>query len=75
MMVACERLIIPVFYNVEPAEVRDQMEHFAPAFEQYEMDANMDQQEVQNWRHALKTVGKLSGFHLKNDTCGELLVP
>ncbi|KAF3777086.1 Vesicle-associated protein 1-4 [Nymphaea thermarum] len=42
MMVACQRPIIPVFFDVEPAEVRDQNKHFAPAFERYERDANMD---------------------------------
>ncbi|XP_031475631.1 disease resistance protein Roq1-like [Nymphaea colorata] len=71
MMVACQRLIIPVFFDVEPAEVRDQIKHFAPAFERHKRDANMDQQEVRNWRRALKTVGELSGFHLKNDTIGD----
>ncbi|KAF3777091.1 TMV resistance protein [Nymphaea thermarum] len=70
MMVACGRLIIPVFFDVEPVEVRDQIGQFASAFERYERDANMDQQEVSNWRRALRTVGELSGFHLKNDTNG-----
>ncbi|KAF3777088.1 hypothetical protein EJ110_NYTH46788 [Nymphaea thermarum] len=68
-MVACRRLIIPVFLGIEPEEVRDQIGHFAHAFERFERDANMDQQEVSNWRRALKTVGKLRGFHL-NDTNG-----
>ncbi|KAF3777089.1 TMV resistance protein [Nymphaea thermarum] len=69
-MVACQRLIIPVFFDIEPAEVRDQTKHFASAFERYEKDADI-RQEVSNWRCALKTVGELSGFHLKNDTCGD----
>ncbi|XP_031475626.1 disease resistance protein RUN1-like isoform X2 [Nymphaea colorata] len=71
MMVACRRLIIPVFFDVEPLDVRDQIDHFAHAFERYQKDTEIDQQEVSNWRRALETVGSLCGFHLKNDADGD----
>ncbi|KAF3778183.1 TMV resistance protein [Nymphaea thermarum] len=71
MMVACRRLIIPVFFDVEPLDVRDQIDHFAHAFERYRNDTEIDQQEVSNWRRALETVGSLCGFHLKNDANGD----
>ncbi|XP_049931901.1 disease resistance protein Roq1-like isoform X2 [Nymphaea colorata] len=62
--VECRKEIIPVFFGVEPSDVRNQTGPFRSAFEEHEKKLN--QEEVRNWREALKKVGSLSGFTLKD---------
>ncbi|XP_042990648.1 disease resistance protein RPV1-like isoform X1 [Carya illinoinensis] len=55
--------ILPVFYHVDPSEVRNQTEAFAEAFARHEEDPNIDMEKMQTWRVALKEVGNISGWH------------
>ncbi|QHO54542.1 hypothetical protein HN51_023141 [Arachis hypogaea] len=57
------QIIIPIFYNVEPSEVRHQKRSYAEAFVKHENDFK---DKVNKWRAALKGVSDLSGFHSKN---------
>ncbi|XP_042990470.1 disease resistance protein RPV1-like isoform X2 [Carya illinoinensis] len=55
--------ILPVFYHVDPSEVRNQTGAFAKAFARHEEDPNIDMEKIQTWRVSLKEVGNISGWH------------
>ncbi|EOY03845.1 Tir-nbs-lrr resistance protein, putative [Theobroma cacao] len=57
-------LVVPVFYHVDPSDVRNQTGSFQQAFAEHEKN-RIDK--VQKWRHALTQAGNLSGFHMKKD--------
>ncbi|XP_031482825.1 disease resistance protein RPV1-like [Nymphaea colorata] len=61
------RLIIPIFFGVEPSHVRHQAGPFQPAFKSYHNDKKVDKAEVDKWRDAFKTVANISGYSLKDD--------
>ncbi|KAF3789448.1 TMV resistance protein [Nymphaea thermarum] len=69
-MVECRRadrrrLIIPVFFGVEPSDVGKQEGLFLPAFQKHEKNENL-KEEMSDWKNALREVGKISGFNLKD---------
>ncbi|KAK7293885.1 hypothetical protein RJT34_16762 [Clitoria ternatea] len=55
------RLVLPVFYQVEPSDVRHQRGSYAEA---YKSNIN-DEKTVKEWRFALKKVADLSGWHFQ----------
>ncbi|XP_016650528.1 PREDICTED: TMV resistance protein N-like [Prunus mume] len=56
--------ILPVFYHVDPSEVRKQKADFGEAFSKHEEAFKDNEQNVQRWRDALNQVSNLSGWHL-----------
>ncbi|XP_059428994.1 TMV resistance protein N-like [Corylus avellana] len=56
--------ILPIFYHVDPSDVRNQTGTFAKAFGRHEKDPKVDNQMMQKWRAALREVGNISGWHL-----------
>ncbi|MED6207179.1 hypothetical protein PIB30_033373 [Stylosanthes scabra] len=58
-----QRIVIPVFYNVLPSDVRHQNNSFKEAFDKYQRRFKGDTTKVQSWRSALKEASNLSGFH------------
>ncbi|CAN6451989.1 unnamed protein product [Victoria cruziana] len=56
------RLILPIFFGVEPSHIRHQTGPFEKHFKAYENDKNMDKEEVKKWRDALRAVSNLSGY-------------
>ncbi|KAI9109516.1 hypothetical protein K1719_019570 [Acacia pycnantha] len=56
------RLVIPVFYGVDPSHIRKQSESYQNAFEQHEQKG-IDKQQLQNWREALNHAANISGWH------------
>ncbi|KAM3377829.1 disease resistance protein RPV1 [Capsicum galapagoense] len=66
--------ILPVFYHVDPSEVRDQKNSFAEAFTRYERQIEVESDEgkrewmdkVQKWRAALGEVADLGGVIVNN---------
>ncbi|KAH0727039.1 hypothetical protein KY284_002904 [Solanum tuberosum] len=66
--------ILPVFYHVDPSEVRDQKKSFAEAFTRYERQIEAESDEgkrewmdkVQKWRAALGQVADLGGVLVNN---------
>ncbi|XP_030946035.1 TMV resistance protein N-like [Quercus lobata] len=62
----CSKLILPIFYNMDPSEVRKQKSEFGVALRKHEEIFKDDIDKVQNWRIALNKVGSLSGWHYKN---------
>lgn len=64
MIVKCKRemglIILPVFYHVNPSEVRRQTGAFRQAFAEHEV--RCDGQKVSSWRDALTDVANLSAW-------------
>ncbi|KAG5573838.1 hypothetical protein H5410_063604 [Solanum commersonii] len=61
-----EQIVIPVFYDVSPSDVRHQHPPFADSFLQHEEKCKDDKEQVQRWTGAFAVAGKLSGYHLQN---------
>ena len=63
-MLKSRKPIIPVFYDVEPAELRRLMEtgRFATAFEKHRSQEKAEQ--VQEWIDALHKLADITGFYL-----------
>uniref|UniRef100_A0A7N2M279 TIR domain-containing protein n=1 Tax=Quercus lobata TaxID=97700 RepID=A0A7N2M279_QUELO len=59
-----EMAVLPVFHYVDPSDVRKQMGTFAQAFVKHE--EKEEKTKVDKWRDALRQVGNLSGWHLKD---------
>ncbi|XP_031250579.1 TMV resistance protein N-like [Pistacia vera] len=55
------QIVIPVFYHVDPSDVRHQTGNFGEAFTNHEEHFN---DKVHIWRTALKEAADLSGWHL-----------
>ncbi|KAF3785327.1 Disease resistance-like protein [Nymphaea thermarum] len=69
-----ERLIIPIFFDVNPADVRHQSGPFGSAFQKHETKSWRDSfGEAEGWKQALRYVGGICGFHLKNGNQRELI--
>ncbi|XP_016646930.1 PREDICTED: disease resistance protein TAO1-like, partial [Prunus mume] len=61
--------VIPLFYNVDPSDVRKQTGSFAQAFEKHEAgicEGKHEKEKVQRWRNALTQAADLCGEDLKN---------
>ena len=58
-----ERIVIPVFYNVDPSDVRHQKRIFGEAFDMQQDKFKENLMNAQSWRSALKKAANLSGFH------------
>ncbi|ONH90093.1 hypothetical protein PRUPE_8G034900 [Prunus persica] len=59
--------VLPVFYHVDPSDVRKQTGSFACAFAKHEERFREDRERVKSWRTALTEVANLSGFDSKNE--------
>ena len=59
-----EMTILPVSYYVDPSDVRKQLGTFAQAFVKHEEKEKKTR--VDKWRDALRQVGSLVGWHLKD---------
>ncbi|XP_059644542.1 TMV resistance protein N-like [Cornus florida] len=59
------QIVIPIFYDVEPFEVRKQKGCYAKAFAQHE--TLFDLESVKNWRSALRETSNIAGFHIAGD--------
>ncbi|XP_027346355.1 TMV resistance protein N-like isoform X2 [Abrus precatorius] len=63
--------VLPVFYRVDPSDVRKQSGQYKKAFDEYKQIFKEDEEkmeEVQRWREALARVGNLSGWHITNES-------
>ncbi|RVW64094.1 disease resistance protein RPV1-like [Vitis riparia] len=54
----------PIFYHVDPSEVEKQSGKYGEAFADYENDANLEREQIQQWRTALTEASKLAGYHI-----------
>ena len=58
--------VLPIFYHVEPTDVRHQKNTFAEAFAKHEKYFEENPKKVQKWRANLTNVANLSGERLKD---------
>ncbi|XP_061342275.1 disease resistance protein RPS4-like isoform X2 [Gastrolobium bilobum] len=58
-------LVWPIFYKVEPSDIRHQRNNYGKAMETHENRIGKDSKKVQEWRLALSQVANLKGWHLK----------
>lgn len=66
-MKVTEQTVLPVFYDVDPSNVRKQTgDHFGKAFSKHEEEFKEEPEKVRRWRRALFEVGSLSGWHLRD---------
>ena len=66
-IVDCERengmTILPIFYDVDPSDLRKLKGAFAKAFDEHEKQFK---EKVDTWRAALNHVADIVGYHIKN---------
>ena len=55
--------VFPIFYKVDPSDVRKQKGRFGEAFVEHEKNSN---ERVKTWREALTQVANLSGWDSRN---------
>ncbi|KAM2248655.1 hypothetical protein ACFXTI_003399 [Malus domestica] len=60
------QFVIPIFYDISPADVRKQQESYAVAFAQLEERFKDCMDKVLEWRDALEKAANLSGFDNSN---------
>ena len=59
--------VFPIFYHVEPSEVRNQTGIYGEAFNNHESNADEEKKKkIEKWRTALWKAGNLSGFPLQD---------
>ncbi|CAJ1978728.1 unnamed protein product [Sphenostylis stenocarpa] len=64
-----QRPVLPIFYDVDPSDVRKQSGYYEKAFAEHEeryRDDKERMEEVQRWREALTRVANLSGWDIRN---------
>ena len=59
------QLVLPIFYKVDPSEIRKQKGKFGLALTQHEENLKDSMEKVQRWRTALTKATELSGFYYK----------
>ncbi|KAM5549953.1 disease resistance protein RUN1-like [Rosa sericea] len=57
--------VLPIFYDVDPSDVRKQTGSFRQAFANHEERFRSDEEKVRRWRDALTEVASFSGWNSK----------
>ncbi|XP_019155490.1 PREDICTED: TMV resistance protein N-like isoform X2 [Ipomoea nil] len=58
--------LVPIFYDVEPSQVRKQSGSFAEPFANHEANFRDDKAKVERWRKALTEASNIAGHDLQN---------
>ncbi|XP_050157290.1 disease resistance protein RUN1-like isoform X6 [Malus sylvestris] len=61
-----KKRIFPIFYGVDPSDVRHQRGSFGEAFAKHEVNYREHMEEVNEWRKSLKRVANLAGWNSKD---------
>lgn len=59
-------LVLPVFYEVDPSDVRHQRGSYKDALNSHKERFNDDQEKLQKWRNSLSQAANLAGYHFKH---------
>ncbi|XP_050254802.1 disease resistance protein Roq1-like [Quercus robur] len=59
-------IILPIFYDVDPSDVRKQTKIYAQAFVEHEKSFKENMKKVHKWRATLREVANLSGWTLQD---------
>ncbi|XP_075667784.1 TMV resistance protein N-like [Castanea sativa] len=65
--------VLPIFYDVDPSDVRKQTGAFAQAFFKHEERFKDNIEKVQTWKVALEEVANLKGWHLQDRSEAQLI--
>ncbi|KAM5555887.1 disease resistance protein RUN1-like [Rosa sericea] len=65
--------VLPIFYHVDPSDVRKQTGPFAEAFIKHEKRFRDEKKKVQRWRDALTRVANISGWNSKESYESQLV--
>ncbi|XP_039168710.1 TMV resistance protein N [Eucalyptus grandis] len=65
--------VLPVFYKVDPREVRGCKNSYQRALAKHESKFGMESENVKRWKKALSDAGNLSGWHLNDGDESELI--
>ncbi|OMO92483.1 hypothetical protein CCACVL1_06834 [Corchorus capsularis] len=69
-IIACKntlgQIVVPIFYDVDPSDVRKQSNSYGKAFAEYEERFAADMEMIKEWRAALTEAADLSGWDLQN---------
>ncbi|XP_030936791.1 TMV resistance protein N-like isoform X1 [Quercus lobata] len=68
-----EMTILPIFYKVDPSNIRNRNGTFAQAFAKHEKRLKGNTEKVQTWRAALSEVANLSGWHSQDRPEAEVI--
>ncbi|KAK3430907.1 hypothetical protein EUGRSUZ_E02588 [Eucalyptus grandis] len=66
-------IVLPVFYKVDPKEVRGGRKSYGRALAKHESIFGKDWEEVRKWKKALFDAGSLSGWHFNDGDESELI--
>ncbi|KAK3430844.1 hypothetical protein EUGRSUZ_E02282, partial [Eucalyptus grandis] len=66
-------IVLPVFYKVDPKEVRGGRESYGRALAKHESKFGKDSEEVRKWKKALFYAGSLSGWHFNDEDESQLI--
>lgn len=62
------QIVLPVFYHVDPSQIRNQTGVYSEVFADYERNADQTKKEmIQKWRSALREVANLAGYELQTE--------
>ncbi|XVE80844.1 hypothetical protein DITRI_Ditri15bG0013300 [Diplodiscus trichospermus] len=61
-----QHTILPIFYDVDPNQVKNQTRSYAEAFFKHEENFKSEKDMVQKWRAALKQVAEMGGMVLQD---------
>nr|XP_023898733.1 TMV resistance protein N-like [Quercus suber] len=56
--------VVPVFYHVDPSDVRNQTGPFEKAFDEHQKNDRINREKIHKWKDAMREMGNLSGEHL-----------
>ncbi|TYI58456.1 hypothetical protein E1A91_D11G359900v1 [Gossypium mustelinum] len=65
--------VFPIFYHVDPSDLRKQKEKVEEAFARYKERYKEDSEKIQRWRNALIQVAGIKGWHLNNEHESEFI--
>ncbi|KAG5020635.1 hypothetical protein JHK87_016490 [Glycine soja] len=60
------RPLLPIFYDVDPSQVRNQSGDYQKAFAQHQQSSRFQEKEIKTWREVLEQVASLSGWDIRN---------
>ncbi|XP_034675643.1 disease resistance protein RUN1-like isoform X2 [Vitis riparia] len=62
-----QMVVIPIFYHVDPSEVRNQTGAYGEAFTHHEENTDEERKEkIRKWKTALRQASNLAGYDAKN---------
>ncbi|XP_061999574.1 disease resistance protein RPV1-like [Rosa rugosa] len=57
-----QQIVVPIFYEVDPSDIRKLKKMFGEAFAKHEQNPNLDKEVLETWKTALKGITDLSGW-------------